>query len=187
MSYQTGGWSSSPSTIGMLSYSVRPRCKSWLRNRPWPSGYPQQRGKNLAGGMSHLAWSAWDTKIFSLPECFRSQGPRDIQVVRRDQMAGLVRALQWYAEWSGASPSLLCSVVQGLQCFEPLIKRDDLLDVSMLEVVREALWLPQPLWRRLWYWERMQSTRRGGQWPCISLTNWRMLLSLIMPLGQRWW
>ena len=40
MSCQLGGWSSSPSAIGMLGHSVRPRFKSWLRSRLQPSGYP---------------------------------------------------------------------------------------------------------------------------------------------------
>ena len=53
-------------------------------------------------------------------------------------MVGLVRALQWCAEWSGVSPGILCSAVQDLcRCLEPLMERDDLFDASMLEVVGE--------------------------------------------------
>ena len=53
-------------------------------------------------------------------------------------MVVLARALQWCTEWLGASPSILCSAVQDLcQCLESLMERDNLLEASMLEVVRE--------------------------------------------------
>ena len=42
---------------------------------------------------------------FLPPSPSRPQGPRDIWVVRRDQMVGLARALQHCAKWSGLPPA----------------------------------------------------------------------------------
>ena len=51
---------------------------------------------------------------------------------------GLVRALQWCAEWSGALSDIFCSVIWDLcRCLEPLMERDNMLDASMLEVTGE--------------------------------------------------
>ena len=60
----------------------------------------------------------------------RPQSPRDIWEVRRDQMLGLTRALQLYAEWSGDLKVILCGAVVDLwKCLEPLMERDDILSL----------------------------------------------------------
>ena len=52
---------------------------------------------------------------------------------------GLAKAPQWCAVWLGAPPGVLCGTIQDLcRCLVPLMKKDDLLSVSMLEVTEEG-------------------------------------------------
>ena len=61
-------------------------------------------------------------------------------------MVALVQALQWCAIQSGTPPGVLCGSVQELcRCLAPLLKRGNLLDITMLNVVeKDPVTLPIP-------------------------------------------
>ena len=185
MSYHIGGQSSDPSAIRMPGYPVRPRCKNWLRNRLQPSGYPQLRRKNPAGGMAHLAWLAWDAKISS-PSSSRPQGP--IHVVRRDQMVALAQALQQCAKLSRAP--LAYSVVPSrtsIDTWNQWLRGVTWWMPPCWRLWMRILWLPQALQWRPCNWERNQNYRRSEQLLFISPSVLRRLLSLREPSAQGWW
>ena len=53
-------------------------------------------------------------------------------------MVALAQVLQQYAKLLGAPTGILCAVIMDLsRCLKPLLEKDDLMDVSMLEVAEE--------------------------------------------------
>ena len=91
-------------------------------------------------------WSAPPSLVGLRHGCFlpplppRTHVPRDIQAVRCDKTVALLWTLWLCAILSGIPLGILCGAVQDLhRCLIPLIERDNLLDVSMLEAVEEEL------------------------------------------------
>ena len=66
------------------------------------------------------------------------QGHCDYQEVRREETVTLAVALQSCAVQSGTSPGVLCGAVQDpYQCLAPLIEKDGLLNLEMLDVAKK--------------------------------------------------
>ena len=164
-----------PSTTRVLGPSATPKSRNWWERRHQPSGYQPSKRRSVAGGAPHPALPAWEGEIFTLTHLLGSK-----TLGTSGQWGG---AIPW--DWPESSSSVQYSwellqeylAVPSKICtgILHLVERDNLLSLSMVEVMEEEMLTPQALWKRPDPQMKYQSPRENEQLPYMLPTAWKRL------------